>query len=477
MRLLLWLLCAASLLNEASAFYPYKLEPEDTDDSALNELDTRFFQYGSEDDSAFTIPALNIKRAPIRRGNNYEVIMADEPSAPDSVALNQDGQDYAYFSTVKLGSAGQEMWMLLDTGGTNTWVYAMDCTSKTCQRHRTFDENDSQTFTKTNHEFKVTYGTGTVSGVLGNDTISIANLDVPMYFGLASKASDDLLSFPIDGILGLSRTNDSGFGTPTFMDVVAESGMLDSNIISFSISRASEGGKDGVVTFGGVDKYKFSGDITYTSTVETSDKWSIPVDDATVNGEPCNFSDRSAIIDTGTSYALLPPDDAKAIHTLIPGAFASGSSNFMLPCNTTDSLQLTFSGVSYDISPKDYVRPVSGSKCMSAIVGRQIFGKNEWLLGDVFLKNVYSVFDFGNSRIGFANASTSASDSEETTTSPSSGTSPSGSAGTSGSTGTPSSTDTTATGEPTQSSQDDAAFHVIPNIWWPALVMLVALWY
>ncbi|RJE16672.1 aspartic-type endopeptidase CTSD, partial [Aspergillus sclerotialis] len=89
------------------------------------------------------------------------------------------------------------------------------------------------------------YGTGTVSGVLGNDTLSIAGLDVPMSFGLASEASDALTSFPMDGILGLSRTNDTGFGTPTFMDVVAENNVLKSNIVGFSLSRASDGAKDG----------------------------------------------------------------------------------------------------------------------------------------------------------------------------------------------------------------------------------------
>lgn len=480
MRISLCIVFAASLLNGVSAFYPYRLEPEDSaSDSASNKLERRLFweSQDTQDDSSVSRrpPTLDIRRVPIRRDNNYNVIIANEPPAPNSVALHQGGHDYAYFCTVKLGSEGREMWMMLDTGGTNTWVYGMDCTSKACRLHRAFNETASQSFSEMDHQFKVVYGTGTVRGVLGNDTLSIAGLDVPMSFGLASKASDDLMSYPMDGILGLSRTNDTGFGTPTFMDVVVENNMLESNIIGFSLSRASDGGKDGEVTFGDVDRSRFTGNITYTSTVESSEKWTIPVDDATVNGEPCNFSGTNAIIDTGTSYALLPPDYAKAIHALIPGASRSGS-NFVLPCNTTAELQFTFSGVSYDISPEDYVRPFPGPKCMSAIVGRQVFGKNEWLVGDVFLKNVYSVFDFDNSQIGFANASDPTVDSEETgTASTTSATATSGPGATgAASTGTTSTgaTSTSSTGEPTHSSKDSAGHYATPNIWWPLVGML-----
>lgn len=99
---------------------------------------------------------------------------------------------------------------------------------------------------------------------------------------------------------------------------------------------------------------------------------------------------------------LLPPADAKKIHGQIPQAQADGET-FNLPCDSQTSFQLMFSGVAYNISPADYVgSPIeSGSSiCTSNIIGRRPFEEDQWLVGDVFLKNVYSIFDYDQKRIG-----------------------------------------------------------------------------
>jgi cathepsin D len=46
----------------------------------------------------------------------------------------------------------------------------------------------------------------------------------------------------------------------------------------------------------------------------------------------------------------------------------------------------------------------SGSdQCVGALASQDFgLGSNIWLLGDSFMKNVYTSFDFGNDQVGFA---------------------------------------------------------------------------
>ncbi|GMG26994.1 aspartic-type endopeptidase ctsD [Aspergillus flavus] len=425
MRFLRCLLATSSLYASVTAFVPYHIELGDpVTDAASDKLLRRFFPYElpSEDvkdepESATgdDILTLDIKRAAFRRDNNFKIMLSDDPTSPNTAALNQGGNDYTYFAAVKVGSQGQKMWMMLDSGGVNTWLFGSDCTTNSCKLHNTFGEHASTSLLLTNKEWGVGYGTGQVSGVLGNDTFSIAGMDVRMLFGLASNASDQFQNYPMDGIIGLGRAEEGSYG-PSFMEAVIEQKSLKSNIVSFSLSRAADGGKDGAVTFGGVDKTKFTGNISYTDALSGNNRWTIPLDDASVDGNACNFVNKTAIIDTGTSYALIPPKDAAALHKLIPGSSASGDENFVIPCNSTAKVELTFSGKSYTISPKDYVGSKYGSGCVSTIIGHQMFGDNEWLVGDVFLKNVYTVFDFDQDRVGFAVRGNSSAKASTTTT-------------------------------------------------------------
>ncbi|KAL2002371.1 hypothetical protein VTN02DRAFT_78 [Thermoascus thermophilus] len=421
MRLPQCLLLATCLSTGVSAFYPYafKLTTSlDGDRDASEKLQGRSLPQILEndgEDGGISLRKLELKKLP---KNAHVLARGDEPSRSHSVSIENDGHDLSYFSTVKFGSKGQEMLMLLDTGGTNTWVFGSDCRSPACQRHTTFGDQNSTTLKIDAAPWKVGYGSGTVSGVLANDTVSFAGFDLDMTFGLALNATDDFCRFQMDGILGLARSGGSEMGTPTFMDMVADSTMLKSNIIGISLSRTSDGANDGEMTLGDVDRTKYLGDITYTGAATNLNRWQIPLDDAGVDGKACNFTGKSAIIDTGTSYILIPPDDATTLHALIPGSSPKGE-NFIVPCDSTAKVQFTFSGVTYDVSPKDYVgdpADSSGETCVSTIIGHQVFGPDDWLVGDVFLKNVYSVFDFDKNQVGFARRAPPTTSTTTTTT-------------------------------------------------------------
>ncbi len=80
---------------------------------------------------------------------------------------------------------------------------------------------------------------------------------------------------------------------------------------------------------------------------------------------------------------------------------------FAVPCDTTSVVALTVGGQAFTINPKDVAfQPLSGAGtdglCLSGISSGQIGGPNEWLVGDVFLKNVYFATDVGKDAVGLA---------------------------------------------------------------------------
>lgn len=392
----------------------------------------------------------------IKRNNAFTVANSSKPNAPNAMAINQDGHDYTYFSTMKFGaSPGRDLYMLLDTGSANTWVMSSKCQSKSCQIHNLFGDAYSDTLNQTSATWSLGYGTGQVAGTMASDVISFANYSVELDFGMATNASDDFLNYPMDGILGLGPVASDTLGGATIMDALDKQANLKDKIIGMHLHRASDGIKDGQITFGGIDNSKFKGKLSYTKTVSNL-SWEIPLDDAGVDNKGVGFKAKSAMIDTGSSYWLAPPSDAAALHDLIPGAAHNGEA-YIVPCNTTANVFVTFSGVKYSIPPKDYVRAVTDSTnnmCNSVIIGHQAYGPNQWIIGDVFLKNVYTVFDFDNSRIGFASHS---ADSGTTSTSSSSSSSSSSTSPRPSSSSSTSTSSTQSSGSSTTTSSEGAS--------------------
>lgn len=342
--------------------------------------------------------------SPVKRDNRYNIVTASPPTQTNSESIHEDGTDFSYFASIDFGSSGKSMYMLVDTGAANTWAMGSDCKSRVCAEHETFGPSDSTSLKVSADDFALAYGTGAVSGLTATDTVTIAGISLSLPFGLASDVSDDFSTYPMDGILGLGPPSSKAMDFPTAMETIQKANALSANLFGVNLQRASDGSIDGELSFGAPDETKFQGDLSYTSLVPGASMWEIPIDDAKVGGSPCNFAGRTALIDTGTSFMLLPPSDAKQIHKQIPGSEDDGEI-FNIPCASQTPVQLIFSGKPYNISPADYVGAPTkkhGSTCTSNIIGRRPFGPDQWLVGDVFLKNVYTVFDYDEERIGFA---------------------------------------------------------------------------
>ncbi|RXW19701.1 hypothetical protein EST38_g6147 [Candolleomyces aberdarensis] len=113
-----------------------------------------------------------------------------------------------------------------------------------------------------------------------------------------------------------------------------------------------------------------------------------------------------ALLDTGDPTAIMPTYLLDAIFSKVPGAVSVKSEGvWVVPCNTTTSVSFVFGGEEFPIHPLDLTRIIDDisvgddaySACISAFHGADEWGAGyEISLGGSFLRNVYSVYDFGD---------------------------------------------------------------------------------
>lgn len=115
------------------------------------------------------------------------------------------------------------------------------------------------------------------------------------------------------------------------------------------------------------------------------------------------LEDQSAVIDTGTTVVIAPTAAADTVYAVIADSTKLGNGFYTLPCSSMPTVSLIFAGQPFEISPDLFnLGEVSddASRCFGGIVGTDEV--DFWIIGDIFLQGVYTEFDFGNNRVGFA---------------------------------------------------------------------------
>jgi Eukaryotic aspartyl protease len=98
----------------------------------------------------------------------------------------------------------------------------------------------------------------------------------------------------------------------------------------------------------------------------------------------------------------------QAMYSVIPGSIPLRNSPgyYIFPCDSSlIDLTFQFGGQMYRVDPRDLTLNTDGTSCLGAIIGVDIPDASVddvvWIMGDVFMKNVISVFDLGSPAIGF----------------------------------------------------------------------------
>ncbi|KIY43780.1 acid protease, partial [Fistulina hepatica ATCC 64428] len=319
-------------------------------------------------------------------------------------------------ATLRLGTPWRDFRLLIDSGSGGLWVASEHCQTtggNSCAHTSLGPKSSSSFFENSTHEWAVQYGYGYVSGRLASDSIHVLDgfqLD-SFTLGVADVGSEDVTGpgVPFDGILGLAKSALSTGRNSTLVDALYDHGLIDQPIVSYKIPRLADAMNDGEVTFGQLDTCKFDEmSLVSVKNIDPRGHWEVPIDAITIASWDMGWHDRTAVIDTGTTLVVVPQPDADAIHAWIPGAkFSNSSGLWTIPCNATTIVSLTFGGRPFPIDSRDLsFLPVDpkelGGQCISGIVAGVANADKRWLVGTLFLKNVYLSTNTATDTVSFA---------------------------------------------------------------------------
>ncbi|KAI9265594.1 rhizopuspepsin precursor-like protein [Sporodiniella umbellata] len=310
-----------------------------------------------------------------------------------SVPVTDYENDIEYYGEVTVGTPGIKLRLDFDTGSSDLWFASTLCS--TCSRSQNlYDPKKSSTYVADGRTWRIGYGDGSnASGVLAKDNVNLGGLLIKgQTIELAKTESKSFSSGPNDGLLGLgfnSITTVRGVKTP--MDNLISQGLISKPIFGVYLGKQKNGG-GGEYIFGGYDSSKFKGPLT-TVPVDSSQGWySINVNGASVGSSKVTGS-FSGILDTGTTLLILPTSVANSVAKAY-GAKDNGDGTYLINCDTSKFKPLVFSinGANFQVPVDSLVFEQQGSTCFAG------FGYAEYdfaIIGDVFLKNNYVIFNQG----------------------------------------------------------------------------------
>ncbi|EPQ03835.1 Chymosin [Myotis brandtii] len=310
--------------------------------------------------------------------------------------------DCQYFGKISIGTPPQEFTVVFDTGSSDLWVPSVYCKSNACQNHHRFDPAKSSTFRDLGEPLTIQYGTGSMEGVLGTDTVIVSDIvDRQQTVGLSTEEPGDVFTYSqFDGILGLAYPSlASEYSVPVF-DNMMKRHLVAQDLFSVYMSRNGPGS---MLTLGAIDPSYYTGSLHWVP-ITVQEYWQFTVDRVTVDGVvvACDGGCQ-AILDTGTSMLVGPSSDILSIQKAI-GATEDQYGMFEINCGSLSSMPT----VVFEINGKKYPLPASAYTsqdsgfCSSGFQGDD--SSEQWILGDVFIREYFSVFDRANNRVGLAKA-------------------------------------------------------------------------
>lgn len=309
-----------------------------------------------------------------------------------------DVMNAQYFGEIALGTPNQSFKVVFDTGSSNLWVPSHSCWSPACFIHSTYKSSKSSTYHKDGENFEIQYGSGGVKGFLSQDTVSLGGVAASnVTFGEVTTLSGlSFLAAKFDGILGMGFRSISVKNITTIFEELVNQGQIPEASFSFYLSRVA-GSTTGRLVLGGLNPNYFTGDLKYYPLISET-YWVIALKSFQINN--VTITAEKGILDTGTSLMVGSADLINNITSQIGIVDSSCAGIEKLP-----DVTINISGDNYVLTYNDYVLKVSlmgYSQCVCGFMAMELPWPNTIIMGDVFLKTYYTLFDMTHKQVGLA---------------------------------------------------------------------------
>ncbi|KAG9125660.1 hypothetical protein FRC07_006723 [Ceratobasidium sp. 392] len=254
----------------------------------------------------------------------------------------------------------------------------------------------------------------------------------------ATSANNPILNWGAEGLLGLGANalsaidqlvgnTGNSWGRSLLYNIFTQNPNTP-NFIAFLLQRsedASSAPTEGSFTIGELEP-EYEAAISATEPISTwpldnSKRWTVVVDGYDTTGAVSRSLSSSvsglargkavALLDSGTTYTYASEEFCRNLYSGIPGAtFSSALGQWVVPCNQEVNIGFSIGGRRFPMHPLDTTSPsVTGTDnntCYGTFLPQTFSagaGEFDILLGDVFLRNVYAMFDLGDWKDGQTN--------------------------------------------------------------------------
>jgi hypothetical protein len=330
-----------------------------------------------------------------------------------------------YIGSVGVGTPTQYLTVVFDTGSSDIWIPESACT--TCGNSNSFVTAQSSTYEVSEGKdgsaapFKISYGSGSVKGVIMLETLTLSTLTIPaVKLGGVTYEDSTIADFDMDGICGLAFDGLSVVTKPSLLDSLTHTYPNLSHSFSLYLNADPDDTETAsIITFGGFDLGLVSDTASFFYTPVIRDTsaltyWTVSLTGFVVGSSPtftstdevvaslsvCAYDSCLAIVDSGTSGIAIPTEYyASVVATLTRGKNCKDLTCVNVQQDDFPVLLVSLSpDNTFPLLPSDYVECSSYNECIL----RFQESSSLWILGDVFLQAYYTVFDIKNMRVGFA---------------------------------------------------------------------------